>query len=45
MKHVFWAWRGWIRGFEVLVPGEMCFEDVWTSEKGVSGVRTGCNVI
>ena len=41
MKCALRAWGELKRGFEVLAPGELCFEGMGTVEKGVSGVGTG----
>ena len=35
MKYVLRAWGQLKRGFEVLAPGEMCFEGMGSVEKGV----------
>ena len=41
MKCVLRAWGQVKRGFEVLTPGEICFEGMGAVEKGVSRVGTG----
>ena len=41
MKSVLRAWGQVKRGFQVLAPGEMCFEGMGAVEKGVSRVGTG----
>ena len=35
MNCVLRAWGQFTRGFEVLAPGEMCFEGMGATEKGV----------
>ena len=44
MKCVLRAWGQLKRGFEVLAPGEICFEGMGAVEKGVGGVGTMRNV-
>ena len=41
MKCILRAWGQVKRGFQVLAPGEMCFEGMGADEKGVSRVGTG----
>ena len=41
MKCVLRAWGQLQRGFEVLALGEMCFQGMGASAKGVSGVGAG----
>ena len=41
MKYVFRAWGELKRGFEVLAPGEMCFEGLRVAKRGVEVLALG----
>ena len=45
MKELYRAYGQLKRGFEVLAPGEMCFEGVGAVAKGVGGVGIVSNMI